>query len=181
MAPNATIYNFDIALSDMDRDVHAEFNIRPALHPSESHAYFVTRVLAYCLEYAPGITFTKGIADGDAPALWAHDATGKLTAWIEVGMPEAQRLHTARKRVEHVAVYTHRNPVLLLEHLAGHRIHRAATIPIYGLERRLLDEVSALLERQMAWSLLMTERQLYLNIGAATLVSAVAVHYLPDT
>ncbi len=96
MAPNATIYNFDIALSDMDRDVHAEFNIRPALHPSESHAYFVTRVLAYCLEYAPGITFTKGIADGDAPALWAHDATGKLTAWIEVGMPEAQPLHTSK-------------------------------------------------------------------------------------
>src|SRR5688500_6202121 len=106
MAPNATIYSFDITLTDMDRDVHAEFNLRAAQHPSETHAYFLTRIVAYCLEYAPGITFTKGIADGDAPAIWVHDATGRLIAWIEVGLPDAQRLHTARKRVERVAVYT---------------------------------------------------------------------------
>jgi uncharacterized protein YaeQ len=179
MAPNATIYSFDISLSDMDRDVHAEFNLRAALHPSEAIPYFLTRIIAYCLEYTPGITFTKGISDGDAPAIWAHDPTGRLTAWIEVGSPDAQRLHTARKRVDHVAVYTPR-PTLLLEQLAGHHIHRAGTIPIYGIERQLLDDLAGLLERRMTWSLLVTERQMYLNIDTTSLVSTVAVHQLPD-
>lgn len=181
MAPNATIYNFDISLTDMDRDVHAEFNLRPAQHPSESIDYFLTRIIAYCLEYAPGITFTKGISDGDAPAIWVHDPTGRLTDWIEVGSPDAQRLHTARKRVDHVAVYTHRNPLLLLEQLSGHHIHRAATIPIYGIERQLLVDLTALLERRMSWSLLVTERQLYVTIDTTSLVSTISVDQLPDS
>lgn len=181
MAPNATIYSLDITLTDMDRDVHAEFNLRAAQHPSETSDYLLTRIVAYCLEYAPGIAFTKGIADGDAPAIWVHDATGQLTAWIEVGMPDAKRLHMARKRVERVAVYTHKNPMLLLEQLAGHHIHRASTIPIFGLERQLLADLGNLLERRMTWSLLVTERQLYINIGATSLESTIAVHQLVDT
>ena len=181
MAPNATIYNIDISLSDMDRDVHTEFNLRPAQHPSESTDYFLTRILAYCLEYVPGISFSKGIADGDAPAIWAHDPTGRLTSWIEVGIQDAQRLHTARKRVDHVAVYMHKNPALLLDQLTGHHIHRASTIPIYGLERQLLDDLTAVLERRMSWSLLVTERQLYVNIDTVSLVSAISVHHLTGT
>ncbi|GAC1644141.1 MAG: YaeQ family protein [Herpetosiphon sp.] len=181
MAPNATMYNFDIALTDMDRDVHAEFNLRAAQHPSETSDYFLTRILAYCLEYAPGISFTKGISEGDAPAIWVHDETGHLSTWVEVGMPDAQRLHTARKRVDRVAVYCHKSPTILLDQLAGHHIHRAETIPIYGIDRELLTELTSLLDRRMNWSLLVTEQQLYINIGTVSLFSTVAVHQLPDS
>jgi uncharacterized protein YaeQ len=180
MAPNAVIYSVDVSLSDMDRDVHEDFNIRAALHPSESVEYFLTRIMAYCLEYIDGITFSKGISDGDAPAIWAHDPTGQLTAWIEVGAPDAARLHAARKRAPHVAVYTHRNPHPLLDLLAGQRIHRAETIPIYTFERQFIDELAALLDRRMTWSLMVTEHQVYLNIGASTLTGTVGVHHLAE-
>ena len=174
MAPNAVMYSVDVSLSDMDRDVHDSFNMRVAMHPSESVEYLLTRILAYCLEYTEGIAFSKGISDGDAPAIWAHDRTGQLTAWIEVGSPDAARLHAARKRAEHVAVYTHRNPQPMLDLLAGQRIHRAETIPIYTFERAFIDTLAGLLDRHMSWSLMVTEQQLYLNIGEQSIESTVS-------
>ena len=53
------MYAFDIDLADVDRGVYAVLNLRVAQHPSETPDYLVTRVLAYCFEYAEGITFSK--------------------------------------------------------------------------------------------------------------------------
>src|SRR5690349_12660880 len=102
MALGATIYNFTIQLSDMDRSVYETLNLRVARHPSEADAYMLTRVLAYCLEYQDGIAFSQGLADADQPAVWVHDATGRLTDWIDVGTPTAERLHRASKLAERV-------------------------------------------------------------------------------
>jgi len=97
MALGATIYSFTIQLSDMDRGVYETLDLRVAQHPSEAAEYMLTRVMAYCLEYQEGITFSKGLADADQPAVWVHDPTGRLTVWIEVGTPTAERLHRASK------------------------------------------------------------------------------------
>ena len=97
MALTATIYNFDVQLSDVDRNVYETLSLRVARHPSETEEYLVTRVLAYCLEYADGIAFSKGIAEPDEPAVVIRDLTGALRVWIEVGSPDAQRLHKASK------------------------------------------------------------------------------------
>ena len=44
--------------------------------------------------------------------------------WIDVGMPDAERLHRASKLADRVAIYTHRNPDVLKQQLAGKRIHQ---------------------------------------------------------
>ena len=46
MALTATIYNFDIDLSDSDRNVYETLSLRVAQHPSESDEYLIARVLA---------------------------------------------------------------------------------------------------------------------------------------
>ena len=79
------------------------------MHPSESAEYLVTRLLAYCLELTEGIEFTAGLSNGDEPAIVVRDLTGRLLSWIEVGTPDADRLHRASKLVDRVAVYTHRD------------------------------------------------------------------------
>ena len=61
MSQTATIYNFDIDLADSDRHVYESLNLRVARHPSESEEYLVTRLLAYLLEYAEGIDFSRGV------------------------------------------------------------------------------------------------------------------------
>ena len=109
MALSATIHTFDIDLSDVDRGVYQSLNLRVAQHPSESADYLVARVLAYCLEFAEGIEFSKGLSDPDEPAILVRDLTGQLQAWIEIGLPAAERLHRASKTAPRVVVYAHKD------------------------------------------------------------------------
>ncbi len=97
MAETATIYSIETELSDVDRGVYQTFSLRMARQPSETPEFMFTRFLAYCLEYTEGIAFTEGVAAGDQPAVLVRDLTGRITAWIEVGMPDAPRLHRGSK------------------------------------------------------------------------------------
>ena len=166
MALTATVSTFDIALSDVDRNVYAEIALKVARHPSESEAYCWTRVLAYCLEYTEGIAFSKGgLSDPDEPALSVRDLTGTITRWIEVGAPDAARLHKASKGCASVALYTHKEPRLLLRSYEGARIHRAEAIDVCGIDRTLLEELEPHLGKRVAFSLSVTEGQLYLELA----------------
>ena len=129
MALTATLYNLTIDLSDIDRGVYETLELRVARHPSETAEYMTTRVLAYTLEYREGIAMTEGVSSGDEPAVLVRDLTGRITAWIEVGMPDASRLHRASKLADRVAVYTHRDVRQLLAQYEGAGIHRAACHP----------------------------------------------------
>jgi len=164
MALTATIHRFAVQLSDVDRGVYETLDLQVARHPSESAEYMLSRVLAYCLEYAEGIAFTEGVSAGDEPAVLVRDLTGRITAWIEVGMPDADRLHRASKLADRVAVYTHRDPAQLLGQLAGRKIHRAEEIPIYTFGRGFIERLAQDIPRRAALSLTITERHLYLDL-----------------
>src|SRR5882762_8474744 len=97
MALTATIHNFEIELADSDRNRYESLALRVARHPSESEEYLVTRVLAYALEFTEGIAFSRGLSEPDEPAISVRDLTGVLRAWIEIGTPDAARLHKASK------------------------------------------------------------------------------------
>jgi hypothetical protein len=102
MALGATVYVFEIRLADADRNVYETLSLRVARHPSESEEYLLTRVLAYCLEFTEGIAFSSGgLSNPDEPALAIRDLTGALQSWIEIGAPEATRLHKASKAATH--------------------------------------------------------------------------------
>jgi uncharacterized protein YaeQ len=178
MALTATVYNFEIQLADVDRGVYEPLVFRVARQPSETEEYLLSRVLAYCLEYAEGIAFSKGIAEPDVPALSVADLTGSLRVWIDVGAPDAARLHKASKAAPRVAVYTHRDPAQLVRQLAGERIHRAAELELYGFERGLIDELVARLERRNVWELSITDRHLYVGVGGETIEGDVTRHAL---
>jgi uncharacterized protein YaeQ len=178
MALTATIYNFDIQLADVDRGVYETLAFKVACQPSETEEYLMSRVIAYCLEYAEGIAFSKGIAEPDVPALAVRDLTGALQVWIDVGAPDAARLHKASKAAPRVAVYTHREPRHLMQALTGERIHRAADLELYAIDRPLIDELVARLDRRNAWALSVTERHLYVTIGDDTLEGDVVRHPL---
>lgn len=178
MALTATIYNFDIHLSDVDRNVYETLALRVARQPSETEEYLVTRVLAYCLEYAEGIAFTKGLAEPDTPAITIADLTGALRGWIEVGSPDAERLHKASKAAPRVAVYTYKDPRIFIQSLAGQRIHRAEGVEIYAVDRALVDALVARLDRRTELDLAVTERHLYVTINGETLDGVVERHHL---
>ncbi len=177
MALTATIYSFETELADIDRGVYQTLSLRVARQPSETVEYMLARFLAYCLEYTEGIEFTEGVAAGDQPAVLVRDLTGRVTAWVEVGMPDAQRLHRGSKVAGRVAVYTHRNIDKVLAELGGKQIHRGAEIPVYELGLTFVEDVAAVLQRRVEVSVSVTERQLYLDISGQTFNTAVVEHH----
>ncbi|HTU64748.1 MAG TPA: YaeQ family protein [Steroidobacteraceae bacterium] len=174
MALGATIYTFDIELADTDRGVYQALNLRVAQHPSETPDYLLTRVLAYCFEYAEGIAFSKGLSDPDDPAISVRDLTGALGAWIDIGLPEPERLHRASKAAPRVAVYTHKDPSQWLGKLAAAKIHRAEKLEIFAIDREWLSRFVAKLERRMQFSLARSEGEIYLTVGEETSQAALA-------
>lgn len=177
MALTSTVYNLDISLADVDRGVYESLSPRVALHPSESLDYMLTRVLAYCLQYEDGITFSRGgISDPDEPPLRIVDPTGRIIAWIEIGAPDAERLNKASKAANRVAVYTHKNPAMLQRQYAGRRIHRSAEIPIYAFDRTMIEEAAQHLDRRTRVDLSVTGGQIYLSLGERSFSGAVVEH-----
>jgi uncharacterized protein YaeQ len=176
VALTATIYNIDIDLADANRQVYETLALRVARHPSESEAYLLTRVLAYALEYREGIAFSRGLSEPDEPAISVRDLTGALRAWVEVGTPDAGRLHRAAKAADRVVVYTHKDPAQFVRQLAGERIHRIEALELYSIDRSLITALAERLDRRMAFSLSITDRDLYISIGADTLTGGVIRH-----
>ncbi|MGA8807441.1 MAG: YaeQ family protein [Thermoanaerobaculia bacterium] len=164
MALTATMYRFAVQLSDVDRGVYETFELHVARQPSETAEYMLTRVLAYCLEYTEGIALTEGVASGDEPAVLVRDLTGRITAWIEVGAPDADRLHRGSKLAGRAAIYTHRDPAMVLNQLAGKKIHGGDDIRIYTFGRGFIERVAEIVPRRASLSLTVTERQLYLDV-----------------
>lgn len=166
MTLTATVYTFEIELADVDRGVYQTLAFKAAQHPSETDEYLIARVLAYCLEYREGIAFSRGLAEPDEPAIAVRDLTGTLRAWIEIGNPDADRLHKASKASPRVVVYTHKDPAQLRRQLADARIHRRESLELIAIDRVLIDELVSRLERRMRFALSVTDGHLYIDIGA---------------
>lgn len=178
MALTATLYNFSVQLANIDKGVYETLELRLARQPSETAEFMLTRLLAYCLEYQEGIALTEGVASGDEPAVLVRDLTGRITAWIEVGAPDAERLHRGSKLAGRAALYTHRDVTPVLAQLNGRKIHRAAEIPVVELGRDFMQSAATALERRNAVSLSLTEGQLYLDINGKSFSSALQTHAL---
>lgn len=174
MALTATIYSFDVQLNDLDRGVYDALAFKAAQHPSESTEYFVARVLAYCLEYREGIAFGKGLAEPDEPAVAITDLAGTRQTVIEIGAPDADRLHRASKACPRVVVYAHKDPAVWLRQLDGKRIHKREGIEVVAIDRGLIAELVARLERRMRFTLMRSEDHLYITLGHDTIEGTLA-------
>jgi uncharacterized protein YaeQ len=172
MALTATIYRWQVSVSDVDRGVYEALDLRLACHPSESLRYLITRALGYCLSYEEGIAFSKGgISSTDEPPISVRDATGLLLAWIDVGSPSAERLHKASKAAPRVSVFT----TLDLDALrkGAQAIHKAASIQVFRIEPELVAALEARAERNLSFELTRSEGQLYVTVGGETFAGAI--------
>jgi uncharacterized protein YaeQ len=160
------MYRFTVTLSDVERSVYGELDLRVARHPSESFRYLMTRTLAYCLSYEEGIAFSKGgISSTDEPPVSIRDATGTLLAWIDVGAPSAERLHKASKAAERVALFSSTDRALLRKEAASRAIHRLEEIDLYFIEPAFLDALENRIDRNTAFEVVRSDGRLYLTVN----------------
>jgi uncharacterized protein YaeQ len=173
VALTSTIYTLNIDLSDSDRGVYETLDLKVARHPSESEEFLVARVLAYCLEYTEGIDFSRGLSDPDEPPLAVRDLTGTMRAWIDIGTPSADRLHKAAKSTPRVTVYNHKESHQWLAGLSSARIHRAAEVELYLIDRSLIAAMIAILDRRMSFAMSVSDREIYISLSNASLQGTV--------
>jgi CO/xanthine dehydrogenase Mo-binding subunit len=83
-------------------------------------------------------------------------------------------LTAASKAPDVVAVYTHKDPAQLLRQWSGERIHRAADLEVYSFDRAFIAELVGRLSRRMAFTLTVSNPDLYITIGDAVVEGKVA-------
>jgi uncharacterized protein YaeQ len=175
MALAATIRHLLVTLSDVDRGVYESLDLRVAQHPSESGRYLVTRTLAYCLSYEEGIAFSKGgVSQADEPPVLVRDRTGVLLAWIDVGVPSAERLHKAAKAAQRVAVYTHADPGQLRREALARPIHRAEDIEVVRFEPSFIDALEARIGKKANLEIARSDGRVYVTIDGQVIEGEVA-------
>ena len=181
MALGSTIYRFTIALSHVDRGLYETLDLRVACHPSESLPHLVTRVLAFAFLTEEGLAFSKGgLSDSDLPAMSVHTLDGQLRAWIEIGVPSADRLHKASKAAPRVVVVTHKNRKQLIAQVASRDIHRKQALELYALEEALVLQLADAVDKNTVWALTFNEGQIYVEVAGQSLMWSIERLNLTD-
>jgi len=175
MALPSTIYRATIQLSDLDRQVYEQLQTTIAKHPSETEERLVVRLLAYLLCYQEGLVFTKGVGSGDEPDLWVIGPDGRPVLWVEVGLPDPERLVKSCRHVERSVLFTFgRNQA---QWLAQHQAKLAGcrNLTILSLDADFLGQLVTGLERNISWEVTVTEGALYLTTAGRTLEATLQV------
>lgn len=98
------VHHLQLELADETRSLWRSLSMTVARHPSETPAMFHTRLIAWGLFWSEELKLREGVCRGNEPALWAEDFTGQLKLWIDVGLPNMDRLRHAISRAEEVVL-----------------------------------------------------------------------------
>jgi uncharacterized protein YaeQ len=171
MALPPTIYKAAINLADLDRQIYQQLNLTVARHPSETADRMVARLLAYALCFEDGLSFTKGISAGDEPDLWCKGPDGRITLWIEVGLPDPQRLLKASRHVEQAILLLAGSGRRRWEASHLGKLTAVANLKLLAVEQPFIDQLVERLERGISWNITVTEGTVYLEVAGTTLES----------
>ncbi|MDR3580781.1 MAG: YaeQ family protein [Oryzomonas sp.] len=175
MALPSKVYKVSIHLSDVDRGIYETLQATAAQHPSETEERLVARLLAYAIFHEPELTFTKGISATDEPDLWVKGGDDRVQLWVEVGLPEPDRIIKASRHSERVALLACGKALAIWDQQQLHKLEKLANLTVISLDQVLITSLATRLERSITWSITITEGMLYLTIGEETLEDTIKV------
>lgn len=169
MALPSTVHRATLQLSDLDRGCYESLQVTVARHPSETGARLVARLLAYLLFYEEDLQFTKGICVGEEPDLWLKLPDGRTRLWVEVGLPEPERLVKAARHCERVALLACGNSLSHWERHHLPKLAKTANLTVLTVDGLFIDRLALLLERAIVWEVTITEGTIYLQVAGESL------------
>ena len=175
MALPSTIHRVNIELSDIDRGVYESLQATVARHPSETEDRLVARLLAYSLFYEPELTFTKGISAVDEPDLWLKGPDGRVLLWVEVGLPESDRIIKAGRHSERVALVACGKAFSNWEQQHLQKLKAVQNLTIISFEQAFINSLVSRLDRSISWSVTVSDGNLYINAGDETFETTLQV------
>lgn len=151
MALKATIFKATLHIADMDRHYYADHHLTIARHPSETDERMMIRLLAFALNATDTLEFTKGLSTDDEPELWQKSLTDDIELWVELGLPDEDRVRKACNRSQQVILYTYGGravPVWWEKH--HNKLERFGNLTIVDLPAENTAALARLVERSMA-------------------------------
>ena len=107
MARGSKIYKVSLYITDLDRHCYEQQDLTVAQHPSESPQRLLARLIAFGLEYEPGLAFGGGISTRDEAPIWLRNVHDEVQHWIEIGQPDLERLGKLHKRHPRLTLYSY--------------------------------------------------------------------------
>lgn len=170
MALKATIYKFDLSISDMDRDYYADHQLTVARHPSESSERMMLRILAFIFNAHEQLTFTKGLSDIDEPDLWQKNLHDGIERWIELGQPSEQRIKKGCNQADQMMIYSYDNGSFeQWWQKEQNKLNTRANLAIFTIEENKGMKLTQLLARQCNIQCTLSEGQAWLTLSDTTI------------
>ena len=165
MALKPTIYKANVALSDMDRDHYDQLQLTLAQHPSETLERMMVRLVVFCLNAGPELSFTRGLSSTEEPDLWQRSLDDQVLHWLEVGQPEPERIKKATNQARQVSVYAFGKSADVWWSQNGPAIQALPRTRVYQFVWEEIQRLAQLAERTMDLVVTITEQRLYINRG----------------
>jgi uncharacterized protein YaeQ len=175
MALPSTVYKASIQLSDVDRGVYETLQTTVARHPSETEERLVARLLAYAIFHEPELAFTKGLCATDEPDLWVKGPDGRVRLWVEVGLPEPDRIIKASRHSKRVVLLSCGRALASWDQQHLSKLEGVANLTVISIDQALITKLASQLERSINWSITITEGTFYLTIAKETMEAAIQV------
>lgn len=165
MALKPTIYKFQIAVSDMNRDHYDSINLTVALHPSENLERMMARVIAYCLNDEAGLTFTKGLSEIDEPDIWIKSYDDQVQLWIDMGEPSPDRIKKSSRQAAAVKVYSFNSKSDTWWQQTANKVQPFDNVTYHQFDWLQIQQLATFAERNMDWSVSISGDTVYVAAG----------------
>jgi uncharacterized protein YaeQ len=165
MALKPTIYKAQVELADSDNNRYESLTLTLARHPSETLERMAARLLAYCLNAARGLEFTRGLSSADEPDIWLHSDGGEIEHWIEVGQPEHSRLRKACGRARQVSLYAFGKSSDTWWKINGEAVSSLPHLNAWQFSWPEIVKVASLLDRTVQLSVSIVGGMVYVDNG----------------
>ncbi|MCG8315957.1 MAG: YaeQ family protein [Pseudomonadales bacterium] len=107
MALKSTVFKATVSLSNMDAHLYKDIHVTIAQHPSETDERMMVRLLAFVLNDQERLTFGRGLSNEEEPAIYVKTLTDDIQLWIDVGLPDKERIKKASHKAEKVIIYSY--------------------------------------------------------------------------
>ncbi|MCG2634692.1 MAG: YaeQ family protein [Gammaproteobacteria bacterium] len=167
MATKATVFKFELQISDMDRQCYQSHSLTLARHPSETDERMMVRLLAFALCSDAALGFGRGISADDDPDLWRKSLSGEIELWIDLGLPDERRIRKACGRSKQVIVVCYGGRTA--ETWWGqhqNKLARIKNLTVLNIPAGSLGPLESGIERTMALECTIDAGQLWLFRGA---------------
>ena len=163
MALSATVIRAKLAIADMNRHHYQDHSLTLAQHPSETNKRLMIRLLAFALHAQEELDFSKGLSADDEPAIWKKDLLDQVQLWIELGLPDIQRLKKACHKAKEVLLFCYDDKAYEVWYDKNKSKLTQANLSIFHINDQDCQLLTDLYSRQIDLQLNINEDQLFIG------------------